>query len=93
MISVPGDLIFRGGGGVLVPGILIGEGVHVGRAGCRGQQLALKTAATAHKATGCNSLALEETLLQVFENASNFGIVSIVMRELTAASWAWDIVH
>ena len=44
MISVPGELIFRGGGevGVLVPGILIGEGGRVGRACCLGQQFSTR---------------------------------------------------
>ena len=99
MISVPGDLIFcgggggGGGGGVLVPGFLIGEGVHVGRACCLEQQFSNWPGATAHKVTGCNSLSPADTVLQVFKNACNFGIVSIVMRELTAPSWAWDILN
>jgi len=44
VISVPGELIFRGGGevGVLVPGILIGEGGRVGRACCLGQQFSTR---------------------------------------------------
>lgn len=67
---------------MLVPGIPIGEGEHVGRACCRGQQFSTGPGATADKVTGCNSLVPAETLFQVFKNASNFGIVSIVMREL-----------